>query len=145
MARFNVYKFEKKRRVSIWVAIVPWTELPDDYFQEHCGRKDNEPFTQFSEDFGFDFFDHDSVDTNGSEVARPIADLLGECSYSSSYVAEAVAQAREFGLETTSYVFLLYDIDYKAKLTKVSKSRYMQFLGSFQYDPKAKSAKPRAS
>jgi Immunity protein 22 len=141
MARFSVFDFEKKGRVSIWVAIVPWTQLPKEYFEEHYGREDNEAFTQFSEDFGFGFFDHDFVDTNGSKETKLLEELLGECSFSSSYLGEAVAESNKRGLTKTSFVFLLYDIEYQPETTKVSRSSYMEFLGSFRFDPKATSVR----
>jgi hypothetical protein len=143
MARFSVYEFEKKDIVSIWVAIVPWDQLPSVYFKEHYGRDDDEPFTQFSDDFGFGFFDHDFVDTNGSPgQPEPIERLLGQCSFSSSYLQEATAEARKRGLGRTQFVFLLYDIEYQPKTTNVWRSSYMAFLGSFRYDSTAPSAIP---
>jgi hypothetical protein len=143
MARFSVYEFEKKGNVSIWVAIVPWDQIPDAYLEERYGRDDDEPFTQFSEDFGFGFFDHDFVDTNGSPgQPESIERLLGQCSFSSSYLEEATAEARRRGLERTQFVFLLFGIEYQPKMTNVWKSPYMEFLGSFQYDPNAPSTIP---
>jgi hypothetical protein len=141
MARFSVYDFEKKGQVSIWVAIVSWTQLPASYFEAHYGREDDEPFTEFSEDFGFGFYDHDKVDTNGSEEAKPLEELLGECSFSSSYLTEAVAEAKKRGLDKTSFVFLLHDIEYQPMLTKVSRSAYMEFLGAFHFDSQATSGR----
>jgi len=144
MARLSVYEFESKGMVSIWVAIVPWDRIPAAYFEEHYDREEDEPFTQFSEDFGFGFFDHDFVDTNGApERAEPVKRLLSQCSFSSSYLEAAVAEARKRGLEKTHFVFLLYDIEYAPKLTNVRRSRYMEFLGSFRYDPTAPAATPR--
>ena len=35
---------------------------------------------------------------------------------------------------------LLYDIAYRPKVTGVSESRYVKFLGSFKYDPDAEDA-----
>jgi hypothetical protein len=142
--KFSVYEFEKKGVVSVWVATVPLSRIPKSYFEERYGDDDDEePFTQFSEDFGFGFFDHDFVDTNASPGrAKSVEDLLGRCSFSSSYVAAATAEAKKRGLEMTQFVFLLYDIEYSPKRTKVSRSPFMEFLGSFRYDDKASSAIP---
>jgi hypothetical protein len=123
MARFSVYEFENPEAVSIWVATVPWNDLPNEYLEEHYG-----------EDFGFGFYDHDSMSTNGSEEAKPLEELLAPCSYSTSYIQEATAEARKRGLDKTCFVFLLFDIEYDPMLTGVSKSAYMEFLGSFRYN-----------
>jgi Immunity protein 22 len=134
MGRYSEYDFEDKERVSIWVAIVPWQQLPNEYFEEHYGGGDDEPFAQFSHEFGVGFYDHDFVSTNGSEESKPLVNLLGPCSYSSSFLEPALAEARRRGLDKTSFVFLLYDYDYDPEVTKVSRTAYMEFLGSFPYD-----------
>jgi hypothetical protein len=140
--KFSVYDFEKKGVVSIWVAIVPLSRIPDKYFEEHRGDED-QPFTQFSEDFGIGFFDHDFVDTNLSHGrARPVEELVGQCSFSSSYVEKVTAEANKRGLQKTQFVFLMFDIEYAPKQTKVSRSAYLEFLGSFSYDVNAESAIP---
>jgi hypothetical protein len=141
MARWSVYEFESKGIISIWVATVPRSRIPDDYFEEHYGGEDDEPFTQFSEDFGFGFYDHDFVDTNGvTDRPKPIERLLGECSFSASYLAEAIAAANQQGLDNSEFVFLLRDIAYMPEVTGVSRSPYMAFLGRFRYEPKSPSA-----
>ena len=140
--KFSIYDFEKKGVVSIWLATVPLSRIPNAYLEEHYGN-DEEPFNQFAEDFGFGFYDHDSVDTNASKGrAKPVEDLVGKCSFSTSYVEQAVAEAKKRGLDKTQFVFLMYDIQYAPNRTKVSKSTYMEFLGSFCYDSKAPSAIP---
>jgi hypothetical protein len=143
MARWSVYDFEAKGVVSIWVATVPRRQIPDDYFHEHYGREDDEPFSQFSQDFGFGYYDHDFVDTNGvTDGPKPIERLFGECSYGASYLAQAVTAAKRQNLDKTEFVFLLHDIAYRPEVTGVSRSEYMAFLGSFRYDPKSSSAFP---
>jgi hypothetical protein len=143
MTRRSIYEFEAKGTVSIWVAIVPRRQIPADYFEEHHGRGDDEPFSRFSEDFGFGYYDHDFVDTNGvTGRAKPIEQLLGPCSFSSSYLTEAVSAAKQQGLDRTAFVFLLHNIAYQPEVTGLSRSQYMAFLGSFRYDPEAESAVP---
>jgi hypothetical protein len=116
--------------------------MPDAYFEEQYGDEDK-PYNQFAEDFGFGFYDHDSVDTNVSQGrSKPVEDLVGQCSFSSSYVKQVVAEAKKRGLDKTQFVFLMYDIQYAPKRTKVSKARYIEFLGSFCYDNSATSAIP---
>jgi hypothetical protein len=143
MARHSIGEFEKKGVVSIWVAIVPWRQIPGDYFEEHYGREKDEPFSRFAEDFKFGFYDHDFVDTNAvTDQPKSVERLIGECSYSTSFLAAAGAAVKRHKLEQADFVFLLYDIAYPPKITKVSRSEYMAFLGSFPYDTEASSAFP---
>ena len=143
MARHSIGEFEKKRVVSIWVATVPWRQIPDDYLEEHYGREEGEPFSRFAEDFGFGFYDHDFVSTNAvADQPKSVERLIGECSYSASFLADAVAAAKRQKFEQADFVFLLYDVAYPPKITKVSRSEYMAFLGSFPYDTEASSAFP---
>lgn len=143
MARRSIYEFEAKGTVSIWVATVSWSRVPADYFEERYGREDDEPFSRFSEDFGFGYYDHDFVDTNGDTGrAKPVEELLGPCSFSASYLTAAVAAAKRQALDKTAFVFLLHDIAYRPEATGVSRSEFMAFLGSFRYDPEAGSAVP---
>ena len=114
MGRRSIYEFEAKGTVSIWVAIVPRSRIPADYFEEHYGREDDGPFSRFAEDFGFGYYDHDFVDMNGvAGRAKPVGELLGPCSFSASYLADAVAAAERQGLDKTAFVFVLHNIAYR--------------------------------
>ncbi len=139
--QLNVYDFERPGVVSIWVATVPLSRIPKNYLKENGDNEDG-PFNRFSADFGFaGGYDHDTVDTNASPGrAKSIADLLGECSYSSSFVGRAAAEAKKRGLDKTQFVFLLYDARYPARRTKITKSEFMEFLGCFPYDDEAPNA-----
>jgi hypothetical protein len=138
--RHGGLSFDKEGVVSIWAGIVPLDAIPDDYFEERYGD-DDIPLTKFYEDFGFGWFDHDFADANGSTKGpKSLERLIGECSFSSSYLKPAVAQARSLGIETTQQVNLLYDFAYDPQRSGISQSPYMQFIGSFPYDRDAPSA-----
>lgn len=97
--------------------VAPLSHILDDYFEERYGDEDV-TLTKFYGDFGFGYFDHDFMDTNGSKGrAKSIGKLIGACSFSSSYVEAAVTQAKQRGLEKTQYVVLLYDFKYDPKPT----------------------------
>jgi hypothetical protein len=140
--RYGPPHFGKEGFVSIWVATVPLSQIPDDYFEENYGDEEK-PLTKFYGDFGFGYFDHDFMDTNGSKrTAKSISTLVGQCSYSSSFVDQTVGEAKRRGLDKTQHVILLYDFRYDPKKTKITKSPYMEFLGSFRYDSEAPNAIP---
>jgi hypothetical protein len=135
MARNNIYEHEQKGMVSIWVATVPLASIPEGYFKEHYGDGADEPFNQFSEDFGFGFHDNDFVDTNAvTDRPKTCERLIGECSYSASFVAEATTDAERLGRENSEFVFLMYDVEYRPKNGSRHHSPYMVFLGSYRYD-----------
>jgi hypothetical protein len=142
VSRYGGPHFQSDGYVSIWVAVASLSRIPDDYFEERYSDEDL-PLTKFYGDFGFGYFDHDFMDTNGSKGrGKSIDELIGACSYSSSFVEEAVAQAKRRGLEKSQYVVLLYDFKYDPKKTKVSKNAYMEFIGSFPYNKKAAATIP---
>ena len=141
----SVYEFEKKNVLSMWVAIVPLTEIPDEYFKQQEDEDEN-AFTPFSRDFGFGAYGLDSLETNIiGERIKTFDQLVGQLSFSKSFVDQAVAAARKQGREHAQGVFVLYEIDYRPKLAGASTSPYMAFLGSFKYDPEADSVLPFAS
>jgi hypothetical protein len=43
--------------VSVWIAKCSLAEIPDNYFEENYGGEDDEPFNDFSSDFGFGYCD----------------------------------------------------------------------------------------
>ena len=47
--------------VSVWASIVPWHEIPEDYWQYNLNGDDDAPFNRFSSDFGFGYYDDDFV------------------------------------------------------------------------------------
>jgi Immunity protein 22 len=141
----SIYEFERKNVLSMWVAIVPLSEIPDEYFQQQEDEDEN-AFTPFSRDFGFGAYGLDSLETNiVGERIKTFDQLVGQLSFSKSFVEQAVAAARKQGLENAQGVFVLYEIDYRPKMAGASKSPYMAFLGSFKYDPEADSVLPFAT
>ena len=134
VSRYGPPHFNKDGFVSIWVAVAPLSKIPSDYFDERYGDEEV-TLTKFYGDFGFGYFDHDFVDTNGSKGrAQSIEKLIAACSFSSSYVEQAAAEAKRRGLEKTQYVVLLYDFKYDPKQTKITENSYMAFIESFPYD-----------
>jgi hypothetical protein len=61
MGRYDGSHFEVENEdaVSMWAAKCTVADIPEDYFHENYGGEDDEPFNQFSTNFGFGFYDHD--------------------------------------------------------------------------------------
>lgn len=133
---------DQENRVSIWLGIVPLDEIPEDYFQENYQDEDK-PFTHFSADFGFGFYDHDFVEmmTGGENVAdsvpKPVRFLLDVTSYNDSFLQRALLAANECGITESELAFLMYDFEYDPKVTGITQSKWLRFIGCFDYDKDA--------
>ena len=137
MGRYGGPHFEVDHEnvVSIWVAIRPLEEIPDDYFAENYGGEDDDPFNQFCTDFGFGMYDHDRVETYCADDWKSvnISELIAPLSYARSFHDAAVRVASQKNLATTPYVFLIYNFKYDPAVTGIETSQFMRFLGSFAF------------
>ncbi|MBD8514216.1 immunity 22 family protein [Photobacterium sp. WH24] len=139
--RYGGPNFEKKGFVSIWVSKVTLDEIPDDYFEERFGEDyEDTPLSQWCENFGFGYYDHDQIEDNGVEIGADTLDrILGECSYSKSYVEQAVSKAKEKGLGSASWIRNFFDFSYSPESTGIDEDQFMIFLGAFEYDTNSES------
>lgn len=123
--------------VSIWAATCPLADIPENYFEEKYLREIDEPFNQFCADFGFDWYDHDFVESYCSDdwSSVPIGELLRPewSSASDQFRDQAIARAQERGVSVTPYVFAIYNFCYDPAKSGVSASRFMQFVGAFPF------------
>ena len=136
MGKFDGPHFycENENVVSVWVAILPLNEIPDDYFEEDYGGDDEDPFNEFSSDFGFGYYDHDFVEANTLESCSPINEILKECAYGNSF-AEAAYQSSD--IKNSEHVFLMYNFNYDPEITGITRSKYYKFIGVFSYNENA--------
>lgn len=136
MSRYEEPHFTTDRKVvSVWLATCEFADLPEDYFSEPYGGEDDEPWNQFSTDFGFGYYDSDFVESNSDEEERrvPIASLLGPCSYSASFLQAVLTAAAQQGITESAFVFLMFEFRYDPSVTDRVKSDWLQFIGVFPY------------
>ena len=131
---------EDEHVVSVWVATVPFVDIPKDYWLPDYDGEDDAPWNQFSHDFGFGSYDTDFVESyfhepDGNVV--PVEDLIKPLSYASSFVDAVVQRASEIGVAKTSYVYLVYNFKYDESVTGRHKSDCLRFVGVFPYDDTA--------
>lgn len=127
---------DEENVVSIWAAVVPFNDIPEDYWQYDLSGDDDAPFNRFSSDFGFGCYDDDFVESYFDEAEKkivPIADLIAPLSYASSFAPAAVKRANKLGLGETSYIFLIYNFEYDAKVTGRERSDFFRFVGAFPF------------
>jgi len=132
MGRFDGPNFYKEDIgiVSIWVSKVPEIEIPKNYFDENYSEDEEEPFNQFSSDFGFGFYDHDFAE-NAGVYGETVEEKLKSASYGKSFYKEASANCKNSFADA---FYLIYDFVYDPKVTNITESKYYIFLGSFPYD-----------
>ena len=129
-------KFEKEGMVSVWASQVPYADIPDDYFDEK--GEGHIPLNEWAGNFKFNTFNSENIEINGAyEGSVNIKKAAGECSYSKSYIDALVAKAEKLDLVNVTWIIVCFDFEYYPKKTGVFKDQYMNFIGSYPYDPEA--------
>ena len=132
------HDFTKKKKVSVWVSQHPYEEIPDEYFEETFSKKNTRATNAWSEGFNLNYFNPENMETNGAQAGTVgIKKAAGECSFSSSYIDVLMSKARKKKLENITWIILLFEYEYSAKLSGVEKDKYTTFLGAFTYDDDA--------
>jgi hypothetical protein len=120
--------------VSVWVAKCSISEIPADYFKEDYEGEDEDPFNQFSNDFGFGYYDHDFVEGAALQGCTPIEKVIETASYGSSFAANVKAVS---DIQSAEHAFLMYNFAYDPTVTGVHESKFYKFIGVFKYDKNA--------
>ena len=114
--------FEKDDVVSIWVGLLDNSEDSHDVdvLQDLCG---------------VGYYDIANQDSNSFDFQSvPLKDLLKDMSYSSSFIEQALAKAKEKGLTNARWVTLQYDFAYDKKNVSRAVASDPVFLGVFSYE-----------
>ena len=134
------FLFDKKHKVSIWASKQPYADIPDDYFEETFFKNNTRAKNQWSNNFKIRYFKPDEMETNGSyEGLKPIQEIAGACSFSTSFIDNLMSKAKKKQLLEVSWLVLLFDFEYSAKATGVESDDYLTLLGAFNYDDEAES------
>lgn len=134
------YIFTKKNKVSIWASQHPYQEIPDEYFEETFSKNNTRATNNWSNNFKIRYFNPGHMETNGAhEGSIDIQRAIGECSYSSSFIDVLMSKAKKKEMQTVTWVVLLFEYEYSAKISGVEKDNYLTLLGAFDYDDDADS------
>ncbi len=134
------HDFSKKNKVSVWASQYPYEEIPDEYFEETFSNKGLRAKNSWSNNYKLKFFLPENMETNGTaEGMILIKEAAGECSFSNSYMDVLMSKARKAKLEEVTWIILLFDYEFSARLAGVDRDEYTQYLGAFNYDPEAES------
>ena len=122
--------FEKHGKVSVWCSSVSYDTIPDRYFEE-----DEDGTDAWSRGFAISQYEHENMETNGvASGTAAVKDIVEQCSYSSAYGLGVVHKINKMGHQQISWLILLFDFEYRNKLTKIHEDEYVQYVGSFVYD-----------
>lgn len=127
--------FNKKNKVSVWASQHPYVDIPDEYFAETFFKNNTRAKNCWSENYKIRYFVPDQMETNGAhEGMIDIYSAAGQCSCSSSFMVNLLSRAKKNKMEQVTWIILLFEQEYSAKLSGVSQDEYTTFLGAFNYD-----------
>ena len=122
--------FEKYGKVSVWCSTISYETIPDSYFVE-----DEEGLDPWAKNFLINEYDHENMETNGvASGMASVKSIIEDCSYSSAYGEGVIHKITKMGHPQVSWIILLFDFEYRNKLTKIHEDEYVQYVGSFVYD-----------
>jgi hypothetical protein len=122
--------FEKYGKVSVWCSTTSYDTIPDSYFEE-----DDNGIDAWARNFAITEYDHENMETNGvASGTAPVKSIIEDCSYSSAYGEGIIHKISKMGHQEVSWIILLFDFEYRNKLTKIHEDEYVQYVGSFMYD-----------
>ena len=122
--------FEKGGKVSVWCSTVSYDTIPDSYFEE-----DDQGLDAWARNFTINEYDHENMETNGvASGTSLVKNIIEDCSYSSAYGEGVVHKINKMGHQQVSWIILLFDFEYRNKITKIHEDEYVQYVGSFVYD-----------
>jgi len=134
------YLFTKKNKVSIWASTHSYADIPEDYFAERFSKNNTRATNQWSNNFNMRYFRPEDMETNGSHGGTiNIKQAAGECSFSCSYIDALMSKAKKKNLQEITWLVLLFEYEYSAKISGVESDEYLTLLGAFNYDDDADS------
>lgn len=134
------FLFGKKNKVSVWVSTHAYAEIPEEYFEESFSKNNTRAKNQWSNNFKMRYFRPEDMETNGSmEGTVNLEKAAGQCSFSSSFISPLLSKAKKKGLSEITWIVLLFDCEYSAKLSGVESDDYLTLLGAFSYEDDADS------
>ncbi len=132
--------FAKKNKVSIWASTHPYEDIPEEYFDETFSKNNTRATNTWSANFKIRYFNPAKMETNGShDGTLSIKQAVGECSFSSSFIEGLMSKAKKKKLDQVTWVILLYEFEYSAKISGIENDKYVTLLGAFDYDDDAES------
>ena len=129
------FLFSKKNKVSVWASTHPYADIPEAYFEERFSKNNTRASNTWSDNFKIRYFSPSKMETNGThEGTISIKQAVGECSFSSSFIEVLMSKAKKKKLNEVTWVILLFEYEYSAKLSAIESDEYVTLVGAFDYD-----------
>ena len=134
------FDFSKKNKVSVWISECPYSDIPDEYFEETFSKQATRATNTWSENYRLRYFIPTAMETNGAhEGTIDLERAAGECSFSASFITPLLSKARKKKVTAVTWIILLFECEYSSNLSGVEADQYTTFLGAFNYDDDAES------
>jgi len=134
------FLFSKKNKVSVWASTHPYDDIPEAYFEENFSKNNTRATNTWSNNFKMRYFSPSKMETNGAhEGTINIKQAVGECSFSSSFIEVLMSKAKKKKLNEITWVILLFEYEYSAKISGIESDEYVTLVGAFDYDDDAES------
>jgi hypothetical protein len=125
--------FERKHRVTVFLALSGDEDSFSRYLDEDYSQLDEHemPYCAFWKDLGIRWFDHDFQEFHWSGASTPIARLLRDCSWSTTYAPAVGAECLSRGIHEAVGALLMFDFDYPN--ARDFRSPWLLGVGVFNY------------
>jgi len=134
------FLFSKKNKVSVWASTYPYADIPEAYFEENFSKNNTRAINTWSNNFKIRYFSHSKMETNAEkESTINIKQAVCECSFSSSFIEVLMSKAKKKKLNEITWVILLFEYEYSAKISGIESDEYVTLVGAFNYDDDAES------
>ena len=134
------FLFSKKNKVSVWASMHPYADIPEAYFEEKFSKNNTRATNTWSNNFKMRYFSPSKMETNGAhEGTINIKQAVGECSFSSSFIEVLMSKAKKKKLNEITWIILLFEYEYSAKISGIESDEYVTLVGAFDYDDDAES------
>jgi len=134
------FLFSKKNKVSVWASTHPYADIPEAYFEEKFSKNNTRATNTWSNNFKMRYFSPSKMETNGAhEGTINIKQAVGECSFSSSFIEVLMSKAKKKKLNEITWIILLFEYEYSAKISGIESDEYVTLVGAFDYDNDAQS------
>ena len=128
------FLFPKKNKVSVWASTHPYADISDAYFEEKFSKNNTRASNTWSNNFKMRYFSPAKMETNGAhEGTINIKQAVGECSFSSSFIEVLMSKAKKKKLNEITWVILLFEYEYSAKISGIESDDYVTLVGAFDY------------
>jgi len=129
------FLFSKKNKVSIWASTHPYADIPEAYFEEKFSKNNTRATNTWSKNFKMRYFSPSKMETNGAyEGTIDIKQAVSECSFSSSFIEVLMSKAKKKKLSEVTWIILLFEYEYSAKISGIESDEYVTLVGAFDYD-----------